>query len=165
MIGCVTGRFQPVHLQHVALLHHALAACEHVIVAITNPDRAARRAEPTSEHRHTDAANPFTYFERARLVAAAVTERITIVPFDLTRPEHWADYVPRSARQYIGVHSAWERDKAARLSAAGYTVELVERDPATRISASDVRASLRAGDDRWRALVPPATVPLLEAMR
>ena len=37
-LGCVTGRFQPVHEQHLELFGIALAECAHQIVAVTNPD-------------------------------------------------------------------------------------------------------------------------------
>ena len=64
----VTGRFQPVHHQHLELFALALAEHDHLVVAVTNPDSGARHEAATSTHRHTDAANPFTYFERLRLL-------------------------------------------------------------------------------------------------
>ena len=70
-LGCVTGRFQPVHCQHMELFEMARHQCGHLIVAVTNPDPGARHPEPTSTHRHTAAANPFTYYERVRLSTAA----------------------------------------------------------------------------------------------
>ncbi len=167
-LGCVTGRFQPVHAQHLALFDIALAECRHLIVALTNPHTEAHHAEPTSEHRHTASANPFTYFERARLVDAAVRERgwagrVTIVPFDLTRPALWPQFVPSSARQFVRAYGDWEREKARRFERAGYAVTLLDGDPATRLSASEIRAGLQSGDTRWHALVPAATIPLLDA--
>lgn len=168
-LACVTGRFQPVHAQHLELFDKALAACDHLIVAVTNPDAGARQREPTSSHRHTAAANPFTYFERCRLLAAAVGERglgrqITIVPFDLTRPEAWPQYVPLAACQFVRVYSDWEREKGRRLAGAGYPVTLLEGDAGRRISASDIRAALAAGGSGWRPLVPAVTIALLEEL-
>jgi cytidyltransferase-like protein len=161
-LGCVTGRFQPVHAQHLELFAIALAECEHLVVAVTNPDDAARHEEATSAHRHTDAANPFTYFERVRLLELALGERrrVTIVPFDLTCAELWAQYVPLSARQYVRAYSDWERQKARWLRDAGYAVTLLDGDPADKVSASDIRAAMHDGD-AWRPLVPAATAPLL----
>ena len=168
-LGCVTGRFQPVHEQHLELFEKALAECERLVVAVTNPDAASRRFEAASAHRHTPWANPFSYFERARLLEVALRERglgerATIVPFDLTRPAHWPEYVPVSARQFVRVYGAWEREKVRLLQAEGYGVAVIEGDIARRISASVIRAALQGGYERWHALVPPATVPLLEAM-
>ena len=163
-VAAVTGRFQPVHAQHLELFALALAAHDRLVVAVTNPDTGARHAESTSAHRHTDAANPFTYYERARLLAAALAgaglaDRATVVPFDLTRPAVWDEYVPRDAVHYVRAYSAWESDKAARLTGGGYRVVVLDGDPATKLDATDIRAHF--ADDTWRGLVPPATVPVL----
>ncbi|WP_243741770.1 cytidyltransferase [Actinomycetospora succinea] len=160
----MTGRFQPVHDQHLELFALALAAHDHLVVAVTNPDTGARHVASTSTHRHTDEANPFTYFERTRLLTAALAgagmaDRATVVPFDLTRPALWPEYVPRHAVQYVRTFSAWETDKAGRLADGGYEVVVVDGDPATKLDAAAIRAAFR--DDSWPSLVPPATVPVL----
>lgn len=167
-LGCVTGRFQPVHDQHLELVGTALQRCAHVIVAVTNPDAGARHAEPASAHRHTAAANPFGYLERAWLLGAALrgagmAERTTVVPFDLTRPQVWPEYVPLRARQFVRVYSDWEREKADRLAASGYPLTVVDGDPATKLDATAVRSALASGAG-WEALVPPATVPVLRGL-
>jgi cytidyltransferase-like protein len=164
-LGCVTGRFQPVHEQHLQLFGIALQRCDHLVVAVTNPDTDARREEPTSAHRHTTAANPFTYYERARLLGAAIgavgwAPRVTVVPFDLTRPPLWPQYVPLHARQFVRAYSEWEREKACRLADAGYPVTLLDGDPDAKVSATEVRRLLAVGGD-WAAAVPTATVPVL----
>lgn len=169
LLGCVTGRFQPVHDQHLELFELVAAECEHLVVAVTNPDSGARREEPTSAHRHTPEANPFSYFERVRLLTVALEAvglggRMTVVPFDLTRPELWTQYVPQHAHHYVRAFSSWERDKAGRLAAAGYEVTVIDGDPATKRHAADVRARLRDGGD-WETLVPAATVPVLKALQ
>lgn len=167
-LGCVTGRFQPVHAQHLALFDIARADCGHVVVAVTNPDSMARRQEVTSAHRHTAAANPFTYFERVLVLQAALEEwghagDVTIVPFDLTRPETWPEYVPVTARQFVRAYGDWERDKAQRLAGAGYAVTVLDGDPTRRVSSSDIRARMWSGEE-WQHLVPAATVPVLRQL-
>lgn len=169
---CVTGRFQPVHGDHLRLFATA-AAGGRLVIGVTNPDPSTRRAEPTSEHRHRDDANPFTFFERVDLLAAALAgseglgpecaAQVRVVPFDLARPEYWAHYVPLSAVQYVGVYSAWEQEKADRLAAGGYRVVRVPGDAATRRTSTAIRAALRAGHD-WERLVPPATVAPLRSL-
>ena len=168
-LGCVTGRFQPIHQQHLGLFDIALEACTHLIIAVTNPDTGARHREPGSAHRRTASANPFSYFERARLITAAlrehgVAEHCTLVPFDLARNNIWPQYVPSNARHFVRAYGEWEREKARRLEHAGYAVTLLEGNAANRVSASEIRASLRAGDGAWQALVPAATRPVLEQM-
>ncbi len=168
-LACVTGRFQPIHDQHLELFAIALAQCEHLIIAVTNPDSGARHAEASSAHRHTAAANPFTYYERARLIDAAMnarglSKRYTLVPFDLVRTEVWTQYVPLSARHFVRAYGEWERDKAQRFEEAGYAVSLLEGDSSRRQSASTIRDSIRAGNDGWHQLVPAGTRALLELL-
>jgi cytidyltransferase-like protein len=167
-LGCVTGRFQPVHAQHLDLFDAALADCDHVVVAVTNPDSRARRQETASAHRHTPRANPFTYFERVLVLQAALDEwgragDATVVPFDLTRPDVWPEYVPITARQFVRAYGEWEREKARRLARAGYALTLLDGDPARRLSSSEIRARMWSGDD-WQRLVPAATVPVLRRL-
>lgn len=167
-LAAVTGRFQPVHIQHMQLFQLALAAHDELIVAVTNPDPSARQAEVTAEHRHHDAANPFTYYERVRLLTVALreqglAERATVVPFDLTRPHVWFDYVPLGAHHYVRVYGPWEGEKVRRLRGAGYTVTAIEGDPAGKVSATAIRQLLRSGSSAdWQMLVSAATVPLLQ---
>lgn len=168
-LGCVTGRFQPVHRQHLELFGLALARCDHLIIAITNPDSGARHKEPTSTHRHTPDANPFTYFERALLLRAAldadgIADRSTIVPFDLTRREHWPEYVPLGCMHVVRAFSDWERQKADWLQEAGYQVTVLDGDPQTKLSATDIRALLAEGDERWQDYVPAAVAPVLREL-
>ncbi len=162
--GCVTGRFQPVHGDHLRLMRHALHERGALVVAITNPDPGARHADPRSAHRHRDDANPLTYWQRAELIRAALAApEVRIVPFDLGRPEHWAGYVPLDAVQYVGLAGEWERAKARRLADAGYRVREVPPPPWPRRSGTAIRAALRAGAG-WEAMVPPATVAPLRAL-
>jgi cytidyltransferase-like protein len=172
-LACVTGRFQPVHRQHLELFELALHDADHLVVAITNPDPGARRAELTSAHRHRASANPFTLYERTRLLELALAECgmtavTTIVPFDLTRPEHWAHYVPVRARQVVRTYGDWEREKVRLLTDGGYEVRVLDGDPADRLSSSDIRAQFDQASGAkgagWAELVPPATVPLLRAL-
>jgi cytidyltransferase-like protein len=170
---CVSGRFQPVHDDHLRLFRTALAAGDRLVVAVTNPDPGARRAEPTSEHRHRADANPFTYYERVELLTAALAgeeglgaeraAQVRIVPFDLARPEHWSHYVPLAAVQYVGVYGPWEQEKVRRLAAGGYRVVEVRGEEATRRSATAIRSAVRAGQD-WEQLVPPSTVAPLRML-
>jgi len=168
-LACVTGRFQPVHEQHLELFELALHDAEHLVVAVTNPDVSARHEETTSGHRHLAEANPFTYFERLQLLRAALHgrglgDRTSVVPFDLTRPATWHEYVPPDARQFVRAYGAWEREKAGRLADAGYEVTVIDGDPRTRLSASDIRACLHRDRTEWQHLVPPAVVPVLAGL-
>jgi nicotinamide mononucleotide adenylyltransferase len=163
--ACVTGRFQPVHEDHLRLFRMAVEGRSRLIVGITTPDPSSRRPEPESPHRHRDDANPFTYWERCELLLAALGHdpRVLIVPFDLGRPELWEGYAPLDAVQYVGRGGPWEAEKTRRLAAGGYRVVEAEPGPGPRRSATAIRAALRAGAG-WEALVPPATVAPLRRM-
>lgn len=167
---CVTGRFQPVHRQHVELFEIALRDADHLIVAVTNPDPGARREEATSAHRHLAESNPFTYFERARMLQAALQDaglaaRTTIVPFDLTQPGSWPAYVPLHARHVVRAYSDWERHKAQLLADAGYSVTLLDGDPTTKIASTDIRARLHGDPTTWSDLVPEPVAAMLAEIR
>lgn len=159
-LACVTGRFQPVHHQHLELFDIALRDADRLVVAVTNPDTGARHEESTSEHRHREDANPFSYYERVRMLDAVLDPRATVVPFDLTRPRHWPEYVPLHATQVVRAYSDWERHKAELLRAAGYPVRTIEGDPHGRVSSSEIRARIVSGGD-WRPLVPDAVARLV----
>lgn len=166
-LACVSGRFQPLHRQHLELFDRALQEADHLIVAITNPDAGALYASPASSHRHRPQDNPFSYFDRCRFVAAALRqlgalERATIVPFDLGAPEHWTSYVPLTALQWVRVYSSWEATKVQMLEAAGYAVRAVPGDAGNRVSSSTIRARMRTGED-WEDDISKAVVPLLRA--
>ena len=163
----VTGRFQPIHFDHLALLRHAFALAEHVVVGITNPEPATRTAHPASAHRHLASANPWTCEERAAQIAAALQAdgvaagRYTILPFPLDEPERWPALVPPGTPQLVRVFSDWEREKVRRFAAHGYPPIVLEGDLATRLAASDIRAAMRSGA-AWQAQVPPGARELLE---
>jgi cytidyltransferase-like protein len=168
-LACVSGRFQPLHRQHVELFERALQEAEQLIVAITNPDQGALYQSTASTHRHRLQDNPFTYFERSRFVAAVLRERgwlerATIVPFDLGAPAYWASYVPLTALQLVRVYSPWEEAKVDLLKNAGYAVRVLAGDAAHRVNGGTIRTLIRAGGD-WEPDVPDAVVPLVRAWR
>jgi cytidyltransferase-like protein len=165
-LACVSGRFQPLHRQHVELFEHALRAADDLIVAITNPDHGALYRSAASPHRHRLSDNPFTYFERVRFVAAVLRargwlERATIVPFDLGTPTRWADYVPLTALQIVRIYSPWEQAKVKLLERGGYAVEAIPGDAARRVSGSAIRTLIRTGG-AWQADLPEEVVPLVD---
>lgn len=166
-LACVTGRFQPLHLDHLDLMLRARAESHHLVVGITNPDPRGRAPDDRSAHRHLAAANPFTFRERLRMVESALRacgvlgEEFDVVPFPLEAPEVWHHYVPPEAVQFVRTLGPWERAKAERLAAGGYGVRCVSPPAGPRPSGTAVRAALAAGCGSWRADVPAAVVTLV----
>lgn len=161
-----TGRFQPFHLDHLAMVRYALEQADRVIIGITNPDPAARISHPASAHRHLAAANPFSYAQRQNLIVAALqadgiaTARVSIVPFPLEDPSHWQNLMPRGTPQLVRVFSDWEREKLRRFESAGFPTIVLHGDLSNRICASDVRRMIEHGEP-WQSWVPPGARELL----
>lgn len=168
-VVAITGRFQPFHLDHLELVHYGLGLAPRVIIGITNPDVRSLAAVASSAHRHLAAANPFSYLQRQRMISAALAaadigaNRYDIVPFPLDCSEAWSSYVPQTATQLVRVFSDWEQDKARRLAAGGYNVQVLTGNAATRISASDIRAAM-VGGRPWTQWVPPGVREQLAAL-
>lgn len=164
--GMIHGRFQPFHHGHLEYALAALDRCDHLIVGITNPDPSAIVIEAMDPDRHRPEANVFTYFERQRMIRAALAgtgitpDRFTIVPFPIHHPDRWHHYAPAGTVQYLRVFSPWGGTKADRLRAAGYPVEVIHPDAAKQVSGRDVREALIAAE-RWEDFVPPAVAAVL----
>lgn len=162
--GMVHGRFQPFHRGHLAYLLAAAARCDDLLVGITNPDRRALRPEPSDPLRHLPGSNPLTYTERLTMIAAAAADAglgVRIVPFPITEPELWDDYVPAGVVHLLRVLSPWGGTKAERLRARGFRVEELAASEGTEISGTQVRQAIR-GRGEWRHLVPPAVARLID---
>ena len=115
-----------------------------------------------SQHRHTDAANPFSYESRVSIINHSIAGQpeltsvgIEIIPLDLTSPESWQ--VPASTVFALRIFSPWEASKLALFSDLGFeTLELPA--PESKLSASDIRASLAANGNTWESLVAPDAI-------
>lgn len=165
-----TGRFQPFHFQHLEMVRHALTLAERVVIGITNPEDRPREQHPSSSHRHLAAANPFSLAQRRALIEAALQAdgipacRWQVIPFPLDDDAHWSTLIPRGTPQLVRVFSDWEREKVRRFAAAGYPPVVLEGDTSTRLSATDVRRSLRESNDVPES-VPPGARELLAGWR
>lgn len=163
--GMVHGRFQPLHNGHLAYLEAAAGRCAHLFVGITNPDRRAVRPEEDDPRRHLPESNPLTYTERLLMIGAAAEaagiEGIRIIPFPITEPDLWDDYVPPDAVHFVRLFSSWGNSKLDRLRARGYRTEVLEAPEGKVVSGEQVRAAIRDGGD-WRGLVPPAVARFID---
>lgn len=163
----IHGRFQPLHNGHLAYLEAAAGRCAVLFVGITNPDRRALRPEPADPLRHLPESNPFTYTERLLMIAAAAEEAgiagVRIIPFPVTEPELWDDYLPRDAVHFLRLFSPWGGTKLDRLRARGHRTEVLEAPEGKAVSGEQVRAAIRQAGD-WRPLVPPAVARFIDEL-
>lgn len=164
--GCVHGRFQPFHREHLEYALRARERCRRLIVGITNPDPTWVKHEASSNHRHTAGSNPFTYIERALMVEGSLLDTgfeardFVVVPFPIQEPSLCRFYVPEGVVHFVRVYSQWEEEKARRLRAQGFAVEVLDRGRDKGISGSEVRRLLQAGL-RWEDLVPEAAARVI----
>ncbi len=167
-LACITGRFQPVHQEHLEVFLSILDRHDRLIVAITNPDPTTRIGDPANSSRHTASDNPFTYFERLQFISAALSgegvssELYDLVPFPLHIRELVTHYVPLHIPQYVRVFSEWEERKIELLSSYGYDVVRLEPIDEKRCSGTLVRSRLTVSEE-WKALVPHSVIGLIES--
>ena len=163
----IHGRFQPLHNGHLAYLEAAAERCVDLFVGITNPDRRAMRPEPDDPRRHLPESNPLTYTERMLMIAEAAEDAgvrgIRIIPFPVTEPELWDDYVPQDAVHFLRLFSPWGSSKLDRLRARGYRTEVLPAPEGKVVSGEQVRAAIREGGD-WRPLVPLAVAGFIDEL-
>jgi cytidyltransferase-like protein len=163
--GCVIGRFQPFHLDHLSLATEVITSGRRVIVAITNVELAWRVPVDEAPHRHTDAANPFSYAQRVQMVRAALLPLVSpddfrVTPFPIHDPNAWFSHLPPGTQCWVRDRGPWESRKIREL-AAQYPVESrpglsVER------SGTEIRRRIRAGDASWADDVAPPVAALIE---
>lgn len=166
-LGMIHGRFQPFHLGHLAYMREAAARCERLLVGITNPDRLRTRAVDEDASRHLPESNPFTYTDRLRMVLAAAEEAgvapVLVIPFPITEPELWPDYVPPGTVHYLRVLSPWGAAKLDRLRAGGGRVEALDAGAGKTVSGTKVREAMRGGGD-WASLVPASVADVIRTL-
>jgi len=139
---------------------------DRIIIAITNPDIENLFEHAASQHRHTDAANPFSYESRVQIIEDSISEltdlnnvEIEIIPFDLTQPSSWA--VPAETVFALRIFSTWEASKLDLFTGQGFEV-LELPAPATKLSASDIREALTTNDSTWHSHVIPEAVSTIQ---
>ena len=139
---------------------------DRIIIGVTNPDIENLFEHAASLHRHTDAANPFSYESRVQIIKDSISEltdlnnvEIEIIPFDLTQPDSWA--VPAETVFALRIFSAWEASKLDLFTDQGFEV-LELPAPATKVSASDIREALTTNDSTWHSLVAPGAISTIQ---
>lgn len=167
--GVIHGRFQVLHNDHVRYLLAGKALCRHLVVGITNPDPSRTKDEAADPHRSHPAANPLTYFERYRLVRAALTEsgcdlsEFSVVPFPINTPAYYRYYLPMDAVFFVSIYDDWGRRKMQYFQSLNLSVHVLREvtDEEKGISGSEVRRRMAAGRP-WQHLVPGSVAQLLQ---
>ncbi len=171
LVGVIHGRFQVFHNDHLKYVLAGAARCDHLYVGITNPDPGFVRDDATNPERSRPANNPLTYFERHRMVTAALLAEglgpadFSVVPLPINRPEFFRHYVPLDAVFFLTIYDGWGEKKLKTFQDMGLTIDVMWRRPAADkgITGSQVRRLIREGGD-WETLVPPAVAEIVRAI-
>jgi cytidyltransferase-like protein len=167
-IGCVHGRFQPFHLGHLEYALGALENVDHLIIGITNFYPTTDAKSPA--HRFDRDENPFSYWERYRLIEAAMAgesidrSRFSIVPFPIDCPALIGNFVGADTIMYTTIYDRWNLEKIRRLKEIGFRVHVLWRRRHKKYEGKLVRQSLRAGTIEQDILVPSRSLPLLRLL-
>lgn len=176
-IAVLVGRFQPLHVAHLALLERALAIAPRCVVVVGSAFQARTPR------------NPFTWTERAEMIRQALPEadraRIAVVPMrDYYDERRWVATVRRAVEAEVGDDGALHialvghhKDATSSYLGAfpGWTLDSVDRLPGS--DGLSLRAALFAAlpddahqpprlDAALAALVdqvPPSTIAFLRA--
>lgn len=167
--GVIHGRFQPLHRDHLAYLVSGFAACNRLVIGITNPDPVHTRHSAADPARSSVEANPYSYYHRAGMIEAALDEagvsreRYRIVPFPVQEPDLWGHYLPLDATFLLSIYDAWGEEKRRSFEQAGLATRVIRRcQPGEKgLSATEVRRRMRTGG-KWQQLLPKAVAAYLE---
>ncbi|MCL2439086.1 MAG: adenylyltransferase/cytidyltransferase family protein [Alphaproteobacteria bacterium] len=152
-IGLTVLRGQPFHIGHDSLLRRMLSECD-IVVAMLGSAQEARTAD-----------NPFTVAERMNMIAPWFETNIANGTLclgaidDLGNAKLWAGYVLAKVWKDFGLeatayYSGAERDSEL-FADAGMAIENLDRK-IIPISASKIRAGLRAGDEAVLEFIFPS---------
>ncbi len=165
-LAVLIGRFQPFHNGHAALLAKALETAEKVVVLLG------------SAHAARNAKNPFTWEERAAMIATtlddATRERVSFQPIrDYYDDKRWCDAVTATVKTRTSPGSrvtlvGYLKDASSHYLQRFPGWEFVATAQFGEIDATSLRQIYFEGDD-WRAthallggLLPPSVVHYLK---
>lgn len=169
-VGVVHGRFQPLHLGHLEYLLAAQAACDVLLVGITNPDPWQTTFEPTDPARGEPLANPCTYYERHLMVEDGLVQsgvarsRFRVIPFPHSYPERLGHYVPAGALMLMTIYDEWGESKLERFHRVGLRTRVLWRRREKITTGSTIRTAIQEGRP-WEDLVPATTARVIREHR
>ncbi|MBX7266931.1 hypothetical protein KIF24_13425 [Micromonospora sp. Llam7] len=169
-----TGRFQPPHIGHLAVLRHSLTALPlpHVAVLTTHFGwRSPGRYGDLANDAYHPSRNPLTIWERFTLMRLALTgeagtERVAL----LVAPRHDLDW-PTVAQFYpprrvicLTTKDGFEAAKESVWRSRGERVHIFDDlGPAEVLTTTAIRARVAAGAD-WTTFIPPPCHSYFEAI-
>lgn len=166
--GVIHGRFQVFHNDHLRYILEGRRLCGHLVIGITNPDPSLSRLEEVDSHRTSDLDNPLTYYERYRMIRAALVREgvppseFSVVPFPVSFPGLYRYYVPLDALFFLTIYDDWGKRKLEYFRSMGLRTHVIREVTAEQkgLSGRDIRHAMLEGEP-WEHLVPPPVDELL----
>lgn len=164
--GCIHGRFQPFHNEHLEYALEALDRCFFLWIGLSEPFPTPDGIEGPAERR-APSANPLNYRERQYMITRTLVsegiapERFGFIPFPIRNPDLLLDYLDPLATCFITINEDWDRQKRELIRQAGYEVDVLFERP-KGIAASDLRHLLAIGNELWREFIPSSAASYLE---
>jgi len=168
--GCVHGRFQPFHLEH---LEYALAAkghCDYLWIGITQYDLDDLGAGTAEQHRTQRSSNPMTYLERVQAISASLqeagipVEEYGFTPFPIDAPQKLSQFVSTEVICFTTICEPWNEIKIERLRSLGYKVHVLWERMQKQYSGTEIRRLIESGSSDWHEMVPPSVVKVIQQL-
>lgn len=168
--GCVHGRFQPPHLDHMEYILAAMERVEHLIIGIAQPNAPYLDDCVADPHRALPEDNPLTYVERCAAIEKMLTgvgvsrDRYSFSHFPIDRPSELPQHVPTSVVCFTTIRDDWNKKKIEILKENGYDVRVLwDKSNEVGISGTDIRRRIRSSDSVWKNSVHPAVAGYLDS--
>jgi nicotinamide-nucleotide adenylyltransferase len=160
------GRFQPLHRGHIKVMEAIVEQfdCDLVVMIIQSSEGFVDSYSQEVNRHHRHARNPLTFWERYQLIRLAlnplsIASRVTIL--GIPRPDlYWEiarSFYPACRFICLTDKDDYEKSKATFWSQLGETTRIVDTSKIPRISATDVKHSLKSGHG-WEKYMPEASV-------
>ena len=168
-IAAVNGRFQPFHKGHLEYILTAKSHCDFLCVGITQYDISHLIRSPLDAHREEPKNNPLTYFERVEMVTEILLGNgfkfsdFCITPFPIDEVGDTQNYLPRDIPIFTTICDKWNFDKIRALEGQGYKVKVLFERAEKKYSGMTIRRLILSGDEKWKEMVPPEAVRVIEA--
>ena len=155
--GLYIGRFQPIHLGHLACIKHVLSKTSEVIIVVGS-----------AQFSHT-LHNPFTAGERVTMIRLAMDEakinpsNYFLIPIrDLRIHDLWVSHVVSQTPRFEIVFSN-EPVTSRLFKESGFRVETIPFYDREQYSATEIRERIVKGAG-WTKLVPPSTSAYIKSI-
>jgi nicotinamide mononucleotide adenylyltransferase len=166
--GSAHGRFQPFHNGHLEYVLAAQKQSDFLWIGITKFDIDNTELSPLGRTREKPENNPLTYHQRITVISEALKENgirrdeFGFIPFPIERPSKLGQFLPTSVPCFTTVYEEWNKEKISVLESCGYRVIVLWERQRKEISGGEIRDDMIAGGNRWKEMVPRATVRLTE---